>query len=138
MLSFNPDKRLAVEAALAHPYLQQYYDPTDEPIAERPFTFDTELDDLPKEELKGAPYAQLIPSSIARPGCRLRRFLIAEPPASTVQGCPATRALVGLMAARCPTQPLCVGCVAVPIARCPFVTALIWKEMEEFIPPPAV
>jgi len=70
LLSFNPDKRLAVEAALAHPYLQQYDDPTDEPIAERPFTFDTELDDLPKEQLKGGPYtpAKLIPSSIARPG----------------------------------------------------------------------
>jgi mitogen-activated protein kinase 1/3 len=52
LLSFNPDKRLAVEAALAHPYLRQHYDPTDEPIAERPFTFDTELDDLPKEQLK--------------------------------------------------------------------------------------
>lgn len=30
MLTFNPMKRITVEEALAHPYLEQYYDPTDE------------------------------------------------------------------------------------------------------------
>lgn len=30
MLTFNPIKRISVEEALAHPYLEQYYDPTDE------------------------------------------------------------------------------------------------------------
>lgn len=30
MLTFNPMKRISVEEALAHPYLEQYYDPTDE------------------------------------------------------------------------------------------------------------
>ena len=30
MLTFNPIKRINVEEALAHPYLEQYYDPTDE------------------------------------------------------------------------------------------------------------
>ncbi len=30
MLSFNPEKRVTVEQALAHPYLEQYYDPDDE------------------------------------------------------------------------------------------------------------
>uniref|UniRef100_A0A8C7CYA3 Mitogen-activated protein kinase n=1 Tax=Oncorhynchus kisutch TaxID=8019 RepID=A0A8C7CYA3_ONCKI len=52
MLTFNPHKRIEVEEALAHPYLEQYYDPTDEPVAEAPFKFDMELDDLPKETLK--------------------------------------------------------------------------------------
>ena len=52
MLTFNPTKRITVEHALAHPYLEQYYDPADEPVAERPFTIKEELDDLPKEELK--------------------------------------------------------------------------------------
>ena len=36
MLTFNPHKRITVEGALAHPYLEQYYDPDDEvmtPIA---------------------------------------------------------------------------------------------------------
>ena len=30
MLTFNPHKRINVEQALAHPYLEQYYDPGDE------------------------------------------------------------------------------------------------------------
>ena len=52
MLTFNPHKRIVVEDALAHPYLEQYYDPADEPTAEEPFRFEMELDDLPKEKLK--------------------------------------------------------------------------------------
>jgi len=52
MLTFNPHKRITVEECLAHPYLKQYYDPTDEPVAEEPFNFEFELDDLPKEKLK--------------------------------------------------------------------------------------
>ena len=52
MLSFNPDSRITVDEALAHPYLAQYFDPTDEPVAEHPFSFEMELDDLPKETLK--------------------------------------------------------------------------------------
>ena len=45
-------QRIVVEEALAHPYLEQYYDPADEPVAEEPFRFEMELDDLPKEKLK--------------------------------------------------------------------------------------
>ena len=30
MLTFNPHKRVTVEQALAHAYLEQYYDPDDE------------------------------------------------------------------------------------------------------------
>ncbi|KAJ8042961.1 Mitogen-activated protein kinase 1 [Holothuria leucospilota] len=52
MLTFNPHQRITVEEALADPYLDQYYDPADEPVAEKPFSFATELDDLPKETLK--------------------------------------------------------------------------------------
>ncbi|GBP14455.1 Mitogen-activated protein kinase 1 [Eumeta japonica] len=99
MLTFNPHNRITVEEALAHPYLEQYYDPNDEcrdgtsikggtgirtesetevtltsidikgegihstfmlaelralirPVAEEPFRFAMELDDLPKETLK--------------------------------------------------------------------------------------
>lgn len=52
MLTFNPHRRIVVEEALAHPYLEQYYDPADEPVAEEPFRFSMELDDLPKETLK--------------------------------------------------------------------------------------
>jgi mitogen-activated protein kinase 1/3 len=52
MLTFNPHRRIKVEDALAHPYLDQYYDPQDEPVAQEPFRFEMELDDLPKERLK--------------------------------------------------------------------------------------
>ena len=30
MLTFNPNRRITVEDALTHPYLEQYYDPSDE------------------------------------------------------------------------------------------------------------
>ncbi|XP_018495667.1 mitogen-activated protein kinase 1 isoform X2 [Galendromus occidentalis] len=52
MLTFNPARRITVADALAHPYLEQYYDPADEPVAEEPFKVEMELDDLPKEKLK--------------------------------------------------------------------------------------
>ncbi|KAH9396251.1 Mitogen-activated protein kinase 1 [Tyrophagus putrescentiae] len=52
MLTFNPNKRITVEEALAHRYFSQYYDPADEPVAEEPFRFEMELDDLPRERLK--------------------------------------------------------------------------------------
>ncbi|KAH7971985.1 hypothetical protein HPB52_004638 [Rhipicephalus sanguineus] len=52
MLTFNPHRRINVEEALAHPYLEQYYDPGDELVADEPFKFEAELDYLPKEQLK--------------------------------------------------------------------------------------
>lgn len=30
MLTFNPHNRITIEQVLAHPYLEQYYDPEDE------------------------------------------------------------------------------------------------------------
>lgn len=47
MLTFNPDQRVTVEQALAHPYLEQYYDPTDEPVAERRMLFSACVLDMP-------------------------------------------------------------------------------------------
>jgi len=41
-----------VEESLAHKYLSAYYDPTDEPVAEKPFTFEMEFDELPTRQLK--------------------------------------------------------------------------------------
>ena len=38
MLTFNPHKRITVEEALAHPYLEQYFDPADE-VSGRCFLF---------------------------------------------------------------------------------------------------
>ena len=62
MLVFNPAKRITVEDALRHPYLQPYHDPDDEPTAspipEAFFDFDKGKNSLSKEELKsmGAVY----------------------------------------------------------------------------------
>ena len=57
LLAFNPAKRITVEDALRHPYLEPYHDPEDEPTAnpipEEFFDFDKQKDNLSKEELKG-------------------------------------------------------------------------------------
>ena len=55
-LTFDPKKRLTVEQALQHPYLEAYHDPEDEPVAppldEDFFAFDRQKDEISKEELK--------------------------------------------------------------------------------------
>ena len=57
LLAFNPVKRITVEEALKHPYLEPYHDPEDEPIAEpipeEFFDFDKNKDSMSKEQLKG-------------------------------------------------------------------------------------
>lgn len=57
LLAFNPVKRITVEEALKHPYLEPYHDPEDEPTAdpipEEFFDFDKNKDNLTKEQLKG-------------------------------------------------------------------------------------
>lgn len=45
MLTMNPNDRINVEAALAHPYFDLYYDPADEPVAENPFDVNMEVDE---------------------------------------------------------------------------------------------
>ena len=80
MLTFNPNKRITVTEALQHPYLSQYYDPEDEPVASEPFDFHMELgksnvssdisavnlttsiflDDLPKEKLKDMIFEEMV------------------------------------------------------------------------------
>jgi len=66
LLAFNPTKRITVEEALKHPYLEPYHDPEDEPsadpIPESFFDFDKHKDQLSKEQLK-----QLIYDEIMRP-----------------------------------------------------------------------
>ena len=44
MLTFNPHKRIEVEEALAHPYLEQYYDPTDEVSSRHVVRHSSQLD----------------------------------------------------------------------------------------------
>lgn len=60
LLAFNPIKRITVEEALKHPYLEPYHDPDDEPTAEAIpeefFDFDKNKDTLTKEQLKRKPF----------------------------------------------------------------------------------
>jgi mitogen-activated protein kinase 1/3 len=50
-------KRISVEEALEHPYLEPYHNPEDEPIAafipEEFFDFNKKISSLSKEQLKG-------------------------------------------------------------------------------------
>jgi len=60
LLSFNPITRMKVEEALAHPSMEEYYDPNDEPVAEKPFQFEFEIDDLPTNSLKELVFLEVI------------------------------------------------------------------------------
>lgn len=66
LLAFNPVKRITVEEALKHPYLEPYHDPDDEPTAdpipEEFFDFDKNKDNLTKEQLK-----RMFPHLVSRP-----------------------------------------------------------------------
>lgn len=57
LLTFNPAKRITVQEALAHPYLQPYHDPTDEPdappIPSEFFFFDRYKEQMGTDQLKG-------------------------------------------------------------------------------------
>jgi len=52
MLMFAPERRITVDQALAHPYLQMLHDPNDEPKAQNTFDFSFEKYAMSKEGLK--------------------------------------------------------------------------------------
>lgn len=64
LLAFNPAKRITVDMALKHPYLQLYHDPNDEPmcepISEDFFDFDRRKDELSIGELKRMLYDEIM------------------------------------------------------------------------------
>eukprot|EP00056_Hartaetosiga_gracilis_P001544 m.45657 g.45657 ORF g.45657 m.45657 type:complete len:373 (-) comp10687_c0_seq2:450-1568(-) len=59
LLIFDPERRIIVEDSLAHPLFEQYYDPQDEPVAEEPFTFECDVDELDKDTLKRLIYREV-------------------------------------------------------------------------------
>ncbi|KAG8910052.1 MAP kinase Pmk1 [Tulasnella sp. 417] len=63
-LTFDPKKRITVEKALAHPYLEAYHDPDDEPVAPPLdpdfFEFDLHKDDISREQLKELLYEEIV------------------------------------------------------------------------------
>jgi len=46
MLKFNPNQRITVDEALAHPYLQPLHNPEREPVARVQLDFSFEAEDL--------------------------------------------------------------------------------------------
>jgi serine/threonine protein kinase len=52
MLVFNPAKRITVNEALAHPYMESLHAEEDEPVAGSTFNFDFEKEDLTKRRLQ--------------------------------------------------------------------------------------
>jgi mitogen-activated protein kinase 1/3 len=68
LLAFNPVKRITVNEALQHPYLEPYHDPDDEPTAapipEEFFDFGKakgkDKNDLTKEDLKELIYDEIV------------------------------------------------------------------------------
>ena len=52
MLDFSQIRRLTVETALAHPFLEEFSDPNDEPTMEVPFARDVVQDGLTSAQLK--------------------------------------------------------------------------------------
>jgi len=59
MLQFDPRKRISVQAALEHPYLATYHDPTNEPVASGVFKADFENIDMDKTKLRQLVYAEI-------------------------------------------------------------------------------
>ncbi|KAI7740016.1 hypothetical protein M8C21_028034 [Ambrosia artemisiifolia] len=60
MLTFDPAKRITVEEALAHPYLERLHDVEDEPICPNPFSFDFEQKVLGEKQIKDLIYQEAI------------------------------------------------------------------------------
>jgi len=59
MLAFNPEKRIPVQDALAHPYLAALHDPSEEP-ATHPFYFDFENESLTEEGYRDLIYQEAL------------------------------------------------------------------------------
>uniref|UniRef100_A0A7N0UZ89 Protein kinase domain-containing protein n=1 Tax=Kalanchoe fedtschenkoi TaxID=63787 RepID=A0A7N0UZ89_KALFE len=60
MLTFDPSKRITVEQALAHPYLERLHDISDEPVCPQSFSFDFEQQGLSEEDMKDMIYKEAI------------------------------------------------------------------------------
>ncbi|XP_039017283.1 mitogen-activated protein kinase 3 isoform X2 [Hibiscus syriacus] len=60
MLTFDPTKRITVEEALAHPYLERLHDIADEPVCTEPFSFEFEQQPLGEEQMKDMIYQEAL------------------------------------------------------------------------------
>ncbi|KAH7433713.1 hypothetical protein KP509_07G082400 [Ceratopteris richardii] len=60
MLTFDHNKRISVEDALAHPYLSSLHDESDEPTCPSPFIFDLDEQALSEDELRRLIYKEAL------------------------------------------------------------------------------
>lgn len=60
LLAFDPARRITVEAALAHPYLAAIHEPTYEPCAAQPFSFEFEQTPTHKSALRQQLTAEIV------------------------------------------------------------------------------
>lgn len=60
MLTFDPKRRITVEEALAHPYLERLHDTADEPVCPEPFSFEFEQQFLDEEQMKEMIYREAL------------------------------------------------------------------------------
>ncbi|KAK8679052.1 hypothetical protein V6N13_144524 [Hibiscus sabdariffa] len=60
MLTFDPTRRITVEEALSHPYLERLHDIADEPVCPVPFNFDFEQQPLGEEQMKDMIYKEAL------------------------------------------------------------------------------
>ena len=52
MLTFHPEKRITVDAALEHPFLSSLHNPDDEPCADFTFSFEYESEELTSDRIQ--------------------------------------------------------------------------------------
>ena len=67
MLDLDPDTRITATAALSHPYLSQYSDPTDEPVSE-PYDQSFEEQDMDIESWKSEFFCSICLESLKNEG----------------------------------------------------------------------
>jgi serine/threonine protein kinase len=59
MLTFDPDKRITVNEALAHPYLASLHDPNDEPTCPQVFDFQFEAQPLGRRDVRALIFEEI-------------------------------------------------------------------------------
>lgn len=60
MLVFDPRSRITASEALLHPYLLDYHEPDDEPVAKEPFDWSFNGADLPADTWKVMMYSEIL------------------------------------------------------------------------------
>lgn len=77
LLAFSPSKRLSAEEALAHPFLQKFALPTDEPLCLTPFHIEDEVDNFSENILKDMVFDEVM-SLVSVESCESEEIVIEK------------------------------------------------------------